>query len=268
MEFIWYYPILIELKTSLKTLLCVCVKRIKQPDCLIFVITIEINMSDDSFDEKTINKIIPQIFEKKRNTIDSATITSKLQASMNQISFLATQSVIDERSSLDNIIETIDKVNNTLSTITPKNMKRIYEVCKSTNAILDTWVDIQSQAMYLNKMMKNTRYTEHLEALEKGHDIIGERVEEINRLKDELSSLRGQQTPKKIDKISSSSTMGRLQRRVANTKNQRISRLANSNIQNSISKVSQNRNLSSIPRVSSNRITKPTESSLRKTFQR
>ncbi|KAK5781230.1 hypothetical protein RI543_001630 [Arxiozyma heterogenica] len=187
---------------------------------------------------------------------------------MNQISFLATQSVIDERSSLDNIIETIDKVNNTLSTITPKNMKRIYEVCKSTNAILDTWVDIQSQAMYLNKMMKNTRYIEHLEALEKGHDIIGERVEEINRLKDELSLLRGQQTSKKIDKVSSSSTMGRLQRRVANTKNQRISRLANGNIHNSISKVSQNRNLSSIPRVSSNRITKPTESSLRKTFQR
>lgn len=225
-------------------------------------------MSEDSFDEKTINKIIPQIFEKKRNTIDSATITSKLQASMSQISFLATQSVIDERSSLDNIIETIDKINNTLSTITPKNMKRIYEICKSTNSILDTWVNIQSQAMYLNKMMKDTKYVEYLEAIEKGHDIIGERVEEINILKHELSSLRGHQTPKKIDKSKSSSTIERLQRRVTGTKNQGISRLTNGTAQKSTSKISRNRVTSNIPRVSYNRITKPTESSSRKTYKR
>lgn len=225
-------------------------------------------MSEDSFDEKTINKIIPQIFEKKRNTIDSATITSKLQASMSQISFLATQSVIDERSSLDNIIETIDKINNTLSTITPKNMKRIYEICKSTNSILDTWVNIQSQAMYLNKMMKDTKYVEYLEAIEKGHDIIGERVEEINILKHELSSLRSHQTPKKIDKSKSSSTIERLQRRVTGTKNQGISRLTNGTAQKSTSKISRNRVTSNIPRVSYNRITKPTESSSRKTYKR
>ena len=157
-------------------------------------------MSDDSFYEKNINKIIPQIFEKKRNTIDSATITSKLQASMSQISSLATQSVIDERSSLDNIIETIDKVNDILSTTTPKNMKRIYEVCKSTNSILDIWVNIQSQAMYLNKMMKDTKYIEYLEAIEKGHDIIAERTEEIKRLKDELSLSRDNQTSNKINR--------------------------------------------------------------------
>ena len=225
-------------------------------------------MSEDSFDEKTINKIIPQIFEKKRNTIDSATITSKLQASMSQISFLATQSVIDERSSLDNIIETIDKINNTLSTITPKNMKRIYEICKSTNSILDTWVNIQSQAMYLNKMMKDTKYVEYLEAIEKGHDIIGERVEEINILKHELSSLRSHQTPKKIDKSKSSSTIERLQRRVTGTKNQGISRLTNGTAQKSTSKISRNRVTSNMPRVSYNRITKPTESSSRKTYKR
>ena len=226
-------------------------------------------MSDDSFDEKTINKIIPQIFEKKRNTIDSATITSKLQASMSQISSLATQSVIDERSSLDNIIETIDKVNDILSTTTPKNMKRIYEVCKSTNSILDIWVNIQSQAMYLNKMMKDTKYIEYLEAIEKGHDIIAERTEEIKRLKDELSLSRDNQTSNKINRPNTSSTIERLQRRVTNTRNQRSSRLAaNGTTQRSTSKVHQNRVQSSIPRVSSNRITKPTESSLRKTFRK
>ena len=226
-------------------------------------------MSDDSFDEKTINKIIPQIFEKKRNTIDSATITSKLQASMSQISSLATQSVIDERSSLDNIIETIDKVNDILSTTTPKNMKRIYEVCKSTNSILDIWVNIQSQAMYLNKMMKDTKYIEYLEAIEKGHDIITERTEEIKRLKDELSLSRDNQTSNKINRPNTSSTIERLQRRVTNTRNQRSSRLAaNGTTQRSTSKVHQNRVQSSIPRVSFNRITKPTESSLRKTFRK
>lgn len=226
-------------------------------------------MSDDSFDEKTINKIIPQIFEKKRNTIDSATITSKLQASMSQISSLATQSVIDERSSLDNIIETIDKVNDILSTTTPKNMKRIYEVCKSTNSILDIWVNIQSQAMYLNKMMKDTKYIEYLEAIEKGHDIITERMEEIKRLKDELSLSRDTQTSNKINRPNTSSTIERLQRRVTNTRNQRSSRLAaNGTTQRSTSKVHQNRVQSSIPRVSFNRITKPTESSLRKTFRK
>lgn len=226
-------------------------------------------MSDDSFDEKTINKIIPQIFEKKRNTIDSATITSKLQASMSQISSLATQSVIDERSSLDNIIETIDKVNDILSTTTPKNMKRIYEVCKSTNSILDIWVNIQSQAMYLNKMMKDTKYIEYLEAIEKGHNIITERMEEIKRLKDELSLSRDTQTSNKINRPNTSSTIERLQRRVTNTRNQRSSRLAaNGTTQRSTSKVHQNRVQSSIPRVSFNRITKPTESSLRKTFRK
>lgn len=223
-------------------------------------------MSENSFDEKTINKIIPQIFEKKRGTLDSATITSKLQASMSQISSLATQSVIEERSSLHGIIEMVDKVNEILSSVTPKNLNRIHEVCKSTNFILDTWVNIQSQATYLNKMMKNTEYIKYLESMEKGQDPIVKRTEEITKLKTELERLKNPQHSNIGKKTGTSSSVERLQRRGGINANQRVSTVANNRAQRPDPKRLPKKN-SNIPRVSS-RVSRPTASSQRKTFRK
>lgn len=223
-------------------------------------------MSENSFDEKTINKIIPQIFEKKRGVLDSATITSKLQASTSQISSLATQSVIEERSSLDNIIEMVDKVNSVLSTATPKNLKRIHEVCKSTNFILDTWVNIQSQASYLNKMMKDTEYIKYLESMEKGQDLITEHREEVNKLKAELERLKNPQRVNAANKPNTSSSLERLQNRGGVSTTKRTPTIAGNRNQRSVPKRLPNKS-SNIPRVSS-RISRPTASSQKKTFRK
>lgn len=147
-------------------------------------------MEDNSMDEKTINQIIPQIFEKKRINVDNSTITSKLQQSMSQISSLATQSLIQESESLDKIIDMIDNVNDVVKGSSSQNLKRMHEVCKSTNSILDIWIQIQSQATHVNNMMNNDKYIKYLQMKQSGKDLIEEENKEIVQLKEEIAKIK------------------------------------------------------------------------------
>lgn len=147
-------------------------------------------MDEKSMDEKTINQIIPQIFERKKTNADNSTITSKLQQSMSQISSLATQSLIQESESLDKIIDMIENVDKVVKGSSSQNLKRMHEVCKSTNAILDIWIEIQSQATYVNNMMNNTKYIEYLKLKQSGKEIIEEETKEIEQLREEIAKLK------------------------------------------------------------------------------
>ncbi|CCK70919.1 Duo1p KNAG_0F02540 [Huiozyma naganishii CBS 8797] len=145
-------------------------------------------MTNKRFDEKTLNEIIPHIFEQRRSVLDTETITSKLQQSRTQISSLALQSLMEESTALDKITETIKQLNDVVQNSSKGNLSKLQEVCKSTNFILDTWIDIQSEAGYLQKLMNDPQYILYLQGKDAGKDLLEEERREVSQLKQKLES--------------------------------------------------------------------------------
>ncbi|MCG8711222.1 hypothetical protein JHU04_004624, partial [Brenneria sp. 4F2] len=58
----------------------------------------------------------------------------------------------------------VESVDNSLRMSVPQHLDRINEICKSTNTMLDSWINIQSQADYIYKLMSSPNYIEHASA--------------------------------------------------------------------------------------------------------
>lgn len=210
-------------------------------------------MTDQSFDDNTINKLIPQIFDQMKSNFDVA--TSNMHSVVTQNSSITTQSLIQESESLDKIIYMIEKLDKTLRTSSPSNITRMHEVCRSTNTILDAWIDIQSQAGYVHNMMDNKQYIKYLEEREKGVDFLAEETKKVDELKKELDILKKSKQAEMNAAITNSN----------NNNNNNINHASRGRI----SRTSFNRRniRSGIPPVI-NRLAKPTGNSERKMFRR
>ncbi|CCF55902.1 hypothetical protein KAFR_0A04670 [Kazachstania africana CBS 2517] len=160
---------------------------------------------EPQLDDITINKLIPQIFDQMRSNFD---LTTRNKISVAPTSAITTQSLLQELESLDKIIDMIDNIDKVLAGAAPKNIARIHEVCKSTNTILDSWINIQSQAGYIHRLMNKPAYVENLRNKLKGADGSVEQelnfeVEEVERLKQEIERQKQKQILQETNTTSS-----------------------------------------------------------------
>ncbi|CCD26739.1 Duo1p NDAI_0I01700 [Naumovozyma dairenensis CBS 421] len=153
-------------------------------------------MSEELIDDSTINKLIPQIFDQMKSNFDATTTTmgSRTRRDTTNFSmsssFTSTQSLLKELESLDKIIGMIENVDKTLKSASPQHLNRIYEVCKSTNTILDSWIDIQSQAGYITRLMNDPVYlkysSDQLFNDDNADEYLALEVEETEKLKKQI----------------------------------------------------------------------------------
>ena len=129
-------------------------------------------MSEQSqLDDSTIDKLIPQIFNEMRSNLNNTTnkfpkstgggASDNISANSNSIrSFnsITTQSLLKESESLDKITAMIKNVTAALKNNLPVYVNQVHEVCKSTNSILDSWINIHCQAGYIHKLMSDQTY--------------------------------------------------------------------------------------------------------------
>ncbi|CAB4255838.1 similar to Saccharomyces cerevisiae YGL061C DUO1 Essential subunit of the Dam1 complex (aka DASH complex) [Maudiozyma barnettii] len=108
--------------------------------------------------EQSVDKLIPQVFDELRSNMDShqyphqSTIASPI----------TTQSLINELENLEKITQVIEQITSSVKHNIPKDIDRIYEVCQSSNKLLDSWIGIQSQAGYIYRLMGEPSYLRHL----------------------------------------------------------------------------------------------------------
>ncbi|EJS43760.1 duo1p [Saccharomyces arboricola H-6] len=244
-------------------------------------------MSEQSqLDDSTIDKLIPQIFNEMRSNLNSTTNKSSknmekgnllaANTSIRPFNSITTQSLLKESESLDKISSMIQNVTNALRNNLPVYINQVHEVCKSTNSILDSWINIHSQAGYIHKLMSDQTYLKLInERLnhektnandEDGstlHNVIALKKREVLDLRQELESKK-----KEKDEVPSKSTNQGLnprygvqsgRRPVSSTGSVNNSRVRRPHVLAS-------KRPSGIPRVT-NRWTKPTASSSRKMFR-
>ncbi|CCC69900.1 hypothetical protein NCAS_0D03190 [Naumovozyma castellii] len=215
-------------------------------------------MSKEQLDDSTINKLIPQIFAQMRSNFDTATSSSSITDS-NQVhrSNITTQSLLNELESLDKIITMVQNLDKTLKNATPKHIDRIHHVCQSTNTILDSWINIQSQAGYINRLMSDPLYLKFAhEQLVTGDTTTADEYlnleqEEVEKLKRQLELEQQKKHAQQNVSNSSSSSRGREKNSINKS---------NSNIRRSVPVRSRP---SGIP----TRLARPTASSSRKMFR-
>ncbi|SCU99608.1 LANO_0F02674g1_1 [Lachancea nothofagi CBS 11611] len=126
-------------------------------------------MEDNTLDNSTINKLIPEIFNQMRSNLSMAPSTKGIKpfVSTKTPSSITTQSLLEESKCLDEILPVIHKLESSLHSAGPQHLRRIKETCESTNKILDTWIRIQSQAGYAYDMMNDSSYLEYITAAQK-----------------------------------------------------------------------------------------------------
>ena len=176
-------------------------------------------MSEQSqLDDSTIDKLIPQIFNEMRSNLNNTTnkfpkstgggASDNISADSNSIrSFnsITTQSLLKESESLDKITAMIKNVTAALKNNLPVYVNQVHEVCKSTNSILDSWINIHSQAGYIHKLMSDQTYLKlindrlHNENVntndEDGstlHNVIALKKKEILDLRQKLENRKGE----------------------------------------------------------------------------
>ncbi|GCE98925.1 DASH complex subunit duo1 [Zygosaccharomyces mellis] len=210
----------------------------------------------DSF---ALNKLIPQMFEEMRSNLGKGPDDTNNHPN-SQNSVITTQSLLKELEVLDKIIPMVENVENSLKLSIPQHLERIHEICKSTNSMLDSWIDIQSQAGYINKLMRSSAYLRHTSTLTttngtSSEELLAVETKENEYLKEQLRQEQGKeisrknlQTQPKQDQLKGAQT------------NSRVTKPGNSKIPRS--KVTR----SDIPSVTE-RLTRPTASSTRKMFR-
>lgn len=139
-------------------------------------------------DSSAVNKLIPQLFEEMRSNLGKGPDGSH-QSSHNSV--ITTQSLLRELEVLDKIIPMVENVNKSLQMSIPQHLDRINEICKSTNTMLDSWINIQSQAGYIYKLMNSPNYLKHasVQVREQGttsDELIAAEVQRIDALKEQL----------------------------------------------------------------------------------
>ncbi|QLL34992.1 hypothetical protein HG536_0H03680 [Torulaspora globosa] len=224
------------------------------------------NGRDNHRMDNSVNRLIPQMFDQMRsnlgmNSFDQVKGKDYQTASHN--SLVNTQSMLRELETLDKLIPMFESVNNSLQKAVPSHLRRIHEICKSTNAMLDSWVNIQSQAGYVNKLMDSEEYLKYSEAQLRKDDsvtvetVISEKMREIEALKQQVANEKAKKTFTE-QSTSGGQTSGGLRPGSGG-------RLAKSGSNKAITN-SRMRRPSAIPKVTS-RLTRPTASSSRKMFR-
>lgn len=138
-----------------------------------------------SKEEENVDKLIPQIFDEMRSNLDSI--------SYRMTSAITTQSLMNELESLDKIIKVIDGINDSVIDMIPNHIGKMYDVCHSSNVLLDSWVGIQSQAGYIYRLMSDPVYINHLkeEGINRSfEDEVKLENESIDKLKREIFALK------------------------------------------------------------------------------
>ncbi|KAL3230074.1 DASH complex subunit DUO1 [Nakaseomyces bracarensis] len=145
----------------------------------------------EDLDNSAINQLIPQIFDQMRTNVSGRDDKQRPSAMVDE--GITTQSLLKELETLDKIIDTIKRVDDVVKGALPSHMNKIHHVCKSTNRMLDNWINIQSQAGYAYQIME-----EHGGSLS-GGDLVKKYTEEIDQLKKELKQeqdkVNGEKTP-------------------------------------------------------------------------
>lgn len=152
-----------------------------------------------TMDNSTVNKLIPQMFDQMRSNLGIKSLgqvngKDHRIAGSSSSSSINTQSLLKELETLDKLIPMFESVNSSLQKAVPSHLGRLHEICKSTNTMLDSWVNIQSQAGYVNKLMDSKEYLEYSDAqLRKGDSVnaetvIAEKVREVESLKQQIEN--------------------------------------------------------------------------------
>ncbi|CCH61787.1 hypothetical protein TBLA_0F02470 [Henningerozyma blattae CBS 6284] len=232
-------------------------------------------MSQEKNIQPNYEELIPKYFEdvhsrRKYSTNTVSKITNNSTDS--EYGKLTSASLIEESKNLDRIIIALENVDKTLKNAIPSHLNRINEVCRSTNFILDTWIDIQNNAGSIHKLMNNKDYIELIQRTPSNSSQSATLDEAIEQEKREIEELKT-----KIDLEKQKQSSMNQQRKPAPTSTSRyvpsyarsISRSSanrdlNANQNNSSSR-SRNRS-SGIPNAP-NRIQKPPYGSSRKMFR-
>ncbi|XDT40016.1 DASH complex subunit Duo1 [Nakaseomyces glabratus] len=107
----------------------------------------------ESLDNSAINQLIPEIFDQMRHNAARTRDAKKPSAMVEESGSITTQSLLRELETLDKVIATIRSIDSVVKGALPSHMNKIHHVCKSTNKMLDNWINIQSQAGYAHHIM-------------------------------------------------------------------------------------------------------------------
>lgn len=152
-----------------------------------------------AMDDSTVNKLIPQMFDQMRSNLgikprERDDGHGHYLNSTAQGSAINTQSLLKELGSLDKMIPMIEAVDSLLQKAVPSHLNRLHEICKSTNAMLDSWVSIQSHAGYVHNLMDSDKYLKYCDTQLKSGDavtaeaIIAEEMKEIESLREQIAN--------------------------------------------------------------------------------
>lgn len=202
------------------------------------------------------------MFEEMRSNLGKASDDSNYQPN-SQNSVITTQSLLRELEVLDKIIPMVENVEDSLKSSIPQHLDRINEICKSTNSMLDSWIDIQSQAGYINKLMSSADYLKHTSTLAEGEgadseELLAAEIKENESLREQLKQEEDKEVARKNaqtqTQVKQDSTKGveQIHSRVTKPGNSRIPRSRTTR--------------PNIPSVTE-RLTRPTASSTRKMFR-
>lgn len=149
-------------------------------------------MSNNTLDDATINKMIPAIFDQMRS---NQQLNSKISFTSKN-STLSTQSLLKEQEQLDKIISVIENLNKSLKNCAPDNLNRIKKTCEMVNRVLDTWIEIQSQANYFAELMNNNLYLKYVNSIKNNEinnkednnqlDYLTMKIKEVEELKKKI----------------------------------------------------------------------------------
>ncbi|QLG74319.1 hypothetical protein HG535_0G02030 [Zygotorulaspora mrakii] len=143
-------------------------------------------------DSYALDKLIPQMFDEMRYNLGNKGTLKKPAADKSSSSIITTQSLLKELAALDKIIPMIESVDSSLQTALPSHFDKIQEICKSTNTVLDSWINIHSQAGHIHELMGSTEYLKYASAQSKdgqtvnAKELIQAEEEEIESLKQEI----------------------------------------------------------------------------------
>lgn len=216
-------------------------------------------------DDSTVNKLIPQMFDQMRSNLgikagDQGDGDGHHQKFTAQGSSINTQSLLKELGSLDKIIPIIEAIDSSLQKAVPSHLNRLHEICKSTNAMLESWVTIQSHAGYVHNLMDSEKYLKYCDTQLKAGEpvaaetVIAEEMKEIQSLKQQIAQEQNKTVNRDQKPSAEGSATGN--RPVSAKKVTKNRPYMNSRIQRP----------SAIPSVTS-RLARPTASSSRKMFR-
>lgn len=216
-------------------------------------------------DDSTVNRLIPQMFDQMRSNLgikpgeadyeQGHHLSQKARGSA-----INTQSLLKELGSLDKIIPMIEAIDSSLQRAVPSHLNKLHEICKSTNAMLDSWVNIQSHAGYVHNLMDSEKYLKFCDSqLKSGEAVtaestIADELKQIEALKQQIAKEEAKRT--NVDQNTSVDSTATGKRPISAGKVDKRRSLARSRIQRP----------SAIPSVTS-RLTRPTASSSRKMFR-